>query len=284
MRNDTTELRQTVILAPSLIASRKRHNLAVASLKSLRQGIGGDIPLYVVHDNPTRPRLLPVALSGLLPAVRWDRTAESVYSGSNIRLIRRVGCGSASALREAVAAASVNGASYGFIHLDDQVYREDFRILMAHGLDALANDPDLLWVRYSGYPLICKDRPRLEVVSNRLSFDTVNLKPARRENYTLWWSPLEPDLIRGRYWPVAMWFCIYRLPLLAQLLDWALADGALHLAHVELYYKQEQGFTRLQRAYPTGRFGYVNMQYGGIEMHRNANWRELMSLPNEPVL
>ncbi len=187
-------------------------------------------------------------------------------------------------MREAVAAAVVGGAEYGFIHLDDHVYREGFRELLEYGIDALETNPDLLWVRYSGYPIICNGRPQLEISRDRVRFDTVDLRASRDPGYTLWWSGLDSEVIRGKYWPVAMWFCVYRLPVLAQLLDWALARHVYHLGQAELYFKQADGFSCLQQAYPEGRFGYINMQYGGIEMHRNANWRELLRLPNDPIL
>jgi hypothetical protein len=219
----------------------------------------------------------------LLPAARWDRTAESIYFGPNTRLVRRAGSGSASALREAVQLADLDSATHAFIHLDDHVYCPGVRKLLEYGVDALQRDADLLWVRFSGYPVIYNERKPLEVRENCVAFDTVNLNPTRRDEYTLWWSSLDAEIIRGRYWPVAMWFCIYRLPVLAELLDRAILAGARHLAHVELHFRKEAGFEYLRTAYPNGRFGYVNMQYGGIEMHRNRNWRHLLELPNQPL-
>lgn len=284
MQGTSNPLKKMAIITPSRIGSRKRHGLASASLKSLRRCIGADVSLLVVHDSYVPPRHLPRVLSKLIPAARWDRSADDIYADRNTRLIRRIGRGSAGAMREAVSAAIADGAVYGFIHLDDHVYRDDFRNLLLQGVDALDANPDLLWVRFSGYPIICNGRPQLAISEDRVGFDTVSLRPLRNRGYTLWWSALDSEVIRGRYWPVAMWFCVYRLPVLARMLDWALERAVLHLAHVELYFKQADGFARLQQAYPAGKFGYINMQDGGIEMHRNANWRELLQLSNNPVL
>ena len=33
-----------------------------------------------------------------------------------------------------------------------------------------------------------------------------------------------------------------------------------------------------------GKLGYINMQFGGLEMQRNTNWQTLINLPNQPVL
>jgi hypothetical protein len=253
-------------------------------MRSLQGALGTDIRMYVLHDNVRLNPLLPKFVASQLPSARWDGTAEQIYSGANTRLVRRSGRGSARAMREAVSLATKDGYTYGFIHLDDHVYQEDFGALFLRGIDALETNPDLLWVRFSGYPLICEGRPDLEVSADRVRFDTVQLEPRREKEYTLWSSDLDAEVIRGKYWPVAMWFCIYRLDVLSRLLDWADVDSTLHLAHVELYFKQEKGFTRLREEYRGGRFGYINMQNGGIEMHRNANWRDLLRLPNEAIL
>ena len=63
----------------------------------------------------------------------------------------------------------------------------------------------------------------------------------------------------------------------------AVAEGTKHLAHVELYFKNGVGFQSLIEAPPDGSFGYINMQFGGIEMHRNKNWEMLLSMPNDPI-
>jgi hypothetical protein len=276
-------LDQLAVITPSRIESQKRFDLASASFQSLQSMIGEEVPHYVVHDRARHVHYVPKLLHPVLSAARWDLTAEQIYSSGATYIIRRVGRGSASALSTAITAAMTDGMTFGFIHLDDQVYSDDFRSLLSHGLDAMTEHPDLLWVRFSGYPIMCNDRPELQVIQDRIRFDGIELTPNRVEDYTLWSSPLTLACIDGRYWPVAMWFCIYRLEELGQILSWAREGSMLHLAHVERHLKQPEGFKRLLQAYPNGKFGYINMQYGGIEMHRNANWKGLLQLPNAPI-
>ncbi len=148
---------------------------------------------------------------------------------------------------------------------------------------AMEHCPDLLWTRFSGYPLIFKDRPEITVNNNNIAFDSVILHPHQHREYTVWSSPLNPQVNAGKYWPIAMWFCIYRLSFLKTILDWSISKGVKHLAQVELYYKKQGGFQRIIDNYPGSSFGYINMQFGGIEMHRNLNWKELLLMPNVAI-
>jgi hypothetical protein len=144
--------------------------------------------------------------------------------------------------------------------------------------------PDLLWTRFSGYPVMYEGRaPLVPDENDRITFDGVRLAPWRHDDFTVWSSPLTKEVNTGRYWPIAMWFCIYRLSFLQMLLEWAVSEGAKHLAHVELYYKNAGGFQRVLDSAPNGWFGYINMQFGGIEMHRNRNWEALLSMPNSAI-
>ena len=174
------------------------------------------------------------------------------------------------------------GAKYCFLHLDDHVYLPLFGQLLKHGYDALEANPDLMWTRYSGYPLIYEKRAALEKDNDEVRFDAVTLRPWRTPEYTLWWDSLEDKSVRGRYWPIAMWFCIFRLVVLERLLEQAPTGAGRHLADVEVFYKQESNWEKFVSS-TGGKFGYINMQYGGIEMHRNKNWRELMRISNDEI-
>ena len=55
------------------------------------------------------------------------------------------------------------------------------------------------------------------------------------------------------------------------------------LTHVELCFMNGVGFQRMLNTLPDGSFGYINMQFGDIEMHRNKNWEMLISMPNDPI-
>jgi len=155
---------------------------------------------------------------------------------------------------------------------------------LSHGLRAMENHSNLLWTRFSGYPVIYDNKtPNILNSADEIVFDGVILSPYRNSDYTLWSSPLTEEANKGRYWPIAMWFSIFKLSFLKTLLEWAVANDARHLAHVEMYYKNNGGFQRVLNTFSGDSFGYINMQFGGIEMHRNRNWKELLCMPNDAI-
>lgn len=273
------------VLTPSLIATEERYNFAADSLLSLRRHLTDKhVTQIVVHDHPAIDRLVPKLLKKFFSRLRWDSKARALYESHDFIWVNGNGQGSARAMLEAVNVAISQGKTYGFIHLDDQVYADGFGELLGLGLQALEDHTGLLWTRFSGYPVIFDKKQFITADTNdQVIFADVRLSPMRKPQYTLWMSPLNEEANKGTYWPIAMWFCIYRLSFLKTLLEWALETNTKHLAHVELFYKSKGGYKKLMEAYPEGSFGYINMQYGGIEMHRNLNWRTLLSLPNEPV-
>lgn len=273
------------VLTPSRITSAQRHGFSKASMESLRKCLKGETFAHVVvHDSPAWKRLVPKSFYHLFGQLQWDERAQGIYSQDDLVWLHGMGAGSAGALLTAVNAAMEKGKIYGFIHLDDHVYCEDFGTLLRFGLSAMEGRPDLLWTRFSGYPVMCDRRaPLIPTANNEIVFDGVILSAWKNQDFTLWSSPLNVEINSGNYWPVAMWFCIYQLSVLKTLLEWAVAEGTKHLAHVELYYKNGGGFQRLMKNFPAGTFGYINMQFGGFEMHRNPNWQELLALPNNPI-
>ena len=270
------------LITPSRIDGRRRWDYATASVRSLREAVGDGLVHIVVHDMPAYLNRMPSGLRGMLPYARWHFKASEVYNQGKAHVKVRCGSGSASAALEAAREASEKGAKYCFIHLDDHVYLPLFGKLLEHGYDALEADPELMWVRFSGYPLIYAKRTPLQEKDDEVKFDGVKLRPWRTPEYTLWWDYLGKNTVRGRYWPVAMWFCVFRLTFLESLLEQAPTEPGRHLADVEVFYKLESNWEKLV-SNSGGKFGYVNMQYGGIEMHRNKNWRELMRTPNDEI-
>lgn len=267
------------IVTPSRIDGRERLNYATDSVRSLRQAVGNELLHVVVHDVPWYVTRLPSDIAAKLPYARWHCKSSEVYSQERTRVRIRQGRGSASATLEATGMAREEGIKYCFIHLDDHVYLPAFGRMLRYGYEALEADQDLMWVRYSGYPLIYANRVPLEQNGDEVRFDDISLRSRRESDYTLWWDDLKTSTVRGRYWPIAMWFCIFRLEFLERLLGEAPIGAGRHLASVELFYKQESNWSDLI-AGKNGRFGYINMQFGGIEMHRNKNWRQLMQLEN----
>lgn len=283
---DNKLFEKLAILTPSRITTAQRYAFAKASLESLHNGLQGLTPDHiVVHDSPAYKRFFPKSLRHLNSSLNWDSRARGIYNYSETTWLTGKNTGSAAALLTAVKVALDSGKTYGFIHLDDHVYTEECGILFSHGLEAMQENQNLLWVRFSGYPVIYQNRLPFQLgLDGEISFDGVRLTPTRTEKYTLWRSRLSDESIRGDYWPIALWFCIYKLSVLKAILEWAIENKAKHLAHAELFYKNGTGFTRLLDRFPSGEFGYINMQFGGIEMHRNPNWRGLMALSNEEVL
>lgn len=273
------------ILTPSRITTAERYRLASASLASLRGMAGLEAVCHiVVHDGPAWRRLVPAPLRNGFTSLRWDARAEALYRAPATVWLAGTGSGSAAALLAATDAALERGKTFGFIHLDDHVYCEPFGELITAGLEAMSVDDDLLWTRFSGYPIMYEGRSAiLPDEYDRVAFDRVVLEPRRTERFTLWRAPLADTVNEGRYWPIALWFCVFRLEFLRLLLVWGLEQNARHLAHVEAFYKEQNGFSRVTRAFPQGAFGYINMQYGGFEMHRNPLWRQLISGDNRAV-
>ena len=278
-------LKPLAILTPSRITTAQRYGFSKSSMDSLLQRLGGTpVSVVVVHDSPGWKNVIPKPLRCLSGQLRWDGRAKEIYAGPAVTWVDGEGSGSATALLLAVKVALAEGKTYGFIHLDDHVYGDRFRDILTSGLRAMEERPNLLWTRFSGYPVMYEGKvPLVPNGNNQIAFDGVTLSPWRHDDCTVWSSPLTRAVNSGRYWPIAMWFCIYRLSVLEMLLEWAVAEGTKHLAHVELYFKNGVGFQRLLDTIPHGSFGYINMQFGGIEMHRNKNWEMLLSMPNDPT-
>lgn len=212
------------------------------------------------------------------------RATQKIYSGCSL-IEQKANRGSAGALLTTVQAAINRGFRYGYIHLDDHVYVPQLATLLEHAIDAFSSNPDLVWLRFSDYPLISGDGSSFVTRDRVISFDRIALAPTPMQNYTLWLKPLAVTDVQGNYWPVAMWHAIYRLPLLQQLLQHATNEiSAWHLCDVESYYKGQEGWDfAVQKACGMS-YGYINMQFAGFEMHRNKNYRELLAMPNNPVV
>lgn len=274
------------ILTPARVVSSERYEISAISLESLYAQISAfKLKHFIVQDNPDWGRLVPKRFTRLFSALSWSGRAKRLYEEYNAVWMKGMGKGSAHAMLLAVEAAIKSGKSYGFIHLDDHVYCEPFAELMKSGLHAMSLDDNLIWTRFSGYPIMFDGRVPFESGDKeRILFDQVVLSPQRKLDYTLWHAPIDGNANCGRYWPIALWFCIYRLDALKAFLEWALENNVKHLAHAEEYFKERDGFERVINRYPNGRFGYINMQFGGFEMHRNPRWRELIAGDNKAVL
>jgi hypothetical protein len=78
-----------------------------------------------------------------------------------------------------------------------------------------------------------------------------------------------------------LWNAVYRIGFLESLLSQDAVVGLASLGEVEAWYK-----TRWKTVWSRlpGSFGFINMQFAGLERERNHNWQALLSLPNRAVL
>ena len=266
------------VVTPSYIDSKERFEFAEKSLDSLQDAIGTIYPNIVVDDTPRGfwPRRL------IKPANPWVQKAKELYSGKNITFIQRFGSGSASAILLAIREARNQGCSLAFIHLDDHVYIPIFRDLVSNALSAFDKDEELSMIRMSGYPIIHENYEPLVVRDNKINFDSIELNRQDNDSYTLWWTFFQHQSIEQNYWPIALWFCIYRIDFLEKLLTFDQVPGLKNLCHVEKYYKNKDNWEKFLQSV-SGKFGYTNMQFGGLEMHRTEDWEELIKLPNTAI-
>ncbi|MGV8059927.1 MAG: hypothetical protein AB2L12_18190 [Smithellaceae bacterium] len=273
-------------LTPSAIRSVERYTLAKKANESLWAHIDYNLAQHIiVHDHPKWGKFVPEILGKKVRTLYWDKRAESIYTGKKeIIWIKGSGQGSATALLRCVEMAIAKGKYYGFIHLDDHIYCDPFSALLNAGFMAMEDNENLLWTRFSGYPLIYNKKSMLIKRNDKVIFDKVSLSPLRTPLYTLWQSPINNAVNYGRYWPIAMWFCIFRLEFLKTILKWAIGNKAMNLGNVEAFFKEKGGFDLVVNSFSEFFFGYINMQFGGFEMHRNTNWQQLISAENNPIL
>ncbi len=240
----------------------------------------------MVDDIP-RP---PGRFCRYLPDPRFFNAVRQIYAAPNIRMFRRYGQSSNTATLAAVRHAQSVGADLVFVHLDDQTYVHEFGKLLPFAIHAFREMPKLKCVHLSGYPLIDKNctveldnHTHIAISEDEITFDCVRLLPFRFSNYSLWATDMNEELVRGQYWPIALWLAIYRVDFLEALLTHREVTALKTLGNVETYYRQEENLRQFLALYG-GQIGYINMQFGGFEMHRNPDWRKLVELPNEPIL
>lgn len=266
------------VVTPSCIDSQTRAKFAQVALASLRAAIGEDYLHVVVDDD-------------LGPASEWHDVAKKLYVGQNTMFVQRSGRHSnTSALRQAVQEARGQGAELLFIHLDDNVYVPLFGDLLKYACHAFARDEGLMEVLFTGPPILFKkvstpqlgNCSRITVSKNQVSFGNLRLSPTRYRDYTLWWSRFHVAMVDGTFWPIYMWQTLYRATFLERVLTFENVRGCRSLGRVELYYKNKDNWRRMLESFP-GKLGYINMQFGGLEMHRHGGWRELIRFPNVAV-
>lgn len=263
------------IVTPSYIHSQQRAQFARRSLASLREVVGETYPHIVVDDLPR-------------PGSAWHGAGKEVYDKSNIIYVQRPKrLGGVTALLRAVRVARDRDFDLCFIHLDDNVYVPELRQLLRHACDAFERDIELAQIRLVGYPLINKNctaelgnRTQIEIIADEVSFSGVCLTSSRQSGYTLWWARFWDGVVESRCWPIVLWLSVYRAEFLEEVLAQAVGHRYTTLGQVEEYYRNKGNWSEQQFS---RKLGFVNMQFGGFEIHRNKNWQEIISVPNMPV-
>jgi hypothetical protein len=275
------------LITPSYIDSAERASYAEKSLSLLREAVDGEYRHVVVDDYPRID--LPARL--WVPDLANRDWAPEIYEGDNIHLVRQWGNSSTQATRRAVRIAEEQGADLVFLHLDDNVYIPIFRELFEKAIDAFRRRPTLKMVRLTGVPILSDactvddgNRTELDIGDDVVRFENLELRPQRYDDYTLWTSPFHEALVQGRYYPIPMWFTLFRASFLRHLFELCDEAGAQvnALADVETFFKDEDHWENVVDEL-NGEIGYINMQFGGLEMHWNTNWKELVERPNVPV-
>jgi len=274
------------IVTPSYIDSAGRAAWAEKSLASLRAAGGSAYPHFVVDD---LPRMRYPVIGRWLINRRYRRQAETIYRGDNIHLFRQRGRSGTAALLRAVREARAAGCDLVFIHLDDHVYAPVLADLLRYSIDAFEQTPELAWVRMSAYPIVSRtntpelgNRADLRIENDTVQFQNICLEPVRRETYTLWRAVCREDWIGGRFWPFVLWLTVYRTFQLENMLA-EVVDIAPRLGRAEACFQEPSRWTQVLRSYPAATLGYINMQFGGFEMHRNKNWETILQWPNVAV-
>jgi hypothetical protein len=278
------------IVTPSYIDSHGRIKWAVRALDSLNRCLNTTYPHVVVDDIPRVSISLPGNRSFELPIPdpTWRDAAPVVYDEPNVALTRRFGNGSISATLKGVREAKKDGADLIFLHLDDNVYVPMMGLLLNYAQDAFANNPELQHLHLAGYPMISDEclpeegnRSLVDVQEDEVIVSGVSFHPTRTDEYTLWSAPFSQTMHNDEFWPIVGWSSVFRV----EFLEWLLTrDGVRELPHLgawEQFYRQKTNWKQVIDY--GGKLGYINMQFGGLEMHHNENWRELLQYPNDRI-
>jgi hypothetical protein len=276
-----------------MVNSAKRAAFASASLAELQELLNARYRHVVVDDKPNcAGRLLgvvPNRLTRKLPNLAYYGVARRIYSvRRNVEFLQGDGKSSISALRLAITRAKELGSSYVFIHLDDNAYSRTLPPLLANSIAAMDTHEEVSVVRLSAYPILSGDCDRehgnttlITRADDSVRFDSVVLRPHRSTAFTLWSAPWEASTADGRFWPIILWNAVYKVDFLLGLLSNEATARLANLGTVEAWYKSNW---KAAWRYMQGSFGFISMQFAGLERERNLNWRELIDLPNTPVL
>lgn len=272
------------LVTPSYLTSVKMAESAAQSLQMLQDAVGFTYTHIVVDDIPR----LKGRIIHRLPRLNAMRYAKQVYNAPNILLIRRYGRDNMSATLKAIREARRMGHDLVFLHLDDNCYLPILQNILDCAVHAFEHHPELVMIRTTGIPILSRycspelgNRTFLQIEADTIRYAGLTLYPARYDDYTLWRTAYDAHSMDGDYYAIPMWSAVYRIDFLERLLTLNTRISAHRtLGAVELYYRNNWAniYSQLQ-----GDFGYINMQFAGLETQRNSNWQTLLHYPNDPV-
>lgn len=236
-------------VTPSKIDSDQRLNFARKSIKS-RYDILPNIKHYIVDSS--------------FP--RYKNAVMNMYNkceiiNSNVDML--------TATKIAINHAIHDGHQYIFIHLDDMYYIPICNQLLEY-CKSLTN-MDI--IRLSGWPIIFPgcvngNATFLDIQNDMVKIKNaeVSFKPERKQDFTLWSTAFKDIGNVGRFWTLPMWFTIYSTELITHLLKTCPQKNGT-LGNLEVYHRNN--WNKVKNMFPNKRIGYINMQFGGFEMHRH---------------
>jgi len=66
-------------------------------------------------------------------------------------------------------------------------------------------------------------------------------------------------MVDGNYWPFALWFTV------------CIVKNFTGLNHLEVFFRKKENWSLFIKEISASR-GFINIQFGGLEMERNKNW------------
>jgi hypothetical protein len=261
---------EAAIITPVKIYNFKRFFLNKKSFESLELSLRQNFLNIIVLDYPSKLNFLLYFLSDLLHK-RYIKKGYVVLNGN--------GKGSLSALKIGLHYCVSKNINKCFLNLDDHIFIKEFHFLSTCAIDSLNSNNDLVYVRLSGYPLIGQTSSKMVKSNINVCFDNINLLKKEFANYNLWYSYFDVDVFKdSKYWFIPLWFCYYKVDFLISLFNKIDDLDVKHLGQAEDFIKNNASISL--RFINKFSFGFINMQFGGFEMHRNRDYKKYLMQNN----
>lgn len=273
------------IIGTSYIDAPQRLDWASRSLESLRES-APNVRSFISLEYPYREkRFLPFKI----PNRKLADQAVKLYQNHEVYWDWTRKRSSVEGLRVALERSIKEESICAFIHLDDNVYVKDLGKLLQYAEHSLANHDDLMAVKLTGYPMLTKttdtslgNRCFIEEEGRCIRSGAIRWEPRDQTDYTLWVCDIEESYREKMFWPLGLWLAVYRSEFLLDLLEVACRREFRHLWEIEKYLHSKENYRNLGMDRGS-KVGVINLQFGGTEMEKKPNWKELLSSPNSPI-